>query len=32
MPFLKGEQKKSPRNEFLYWSDDGELLGVRVEN
>jgi arylsulfatase len=32
MPFLKGEQKKSPRNEFLYWSDDGELLAVRVEN
>ena len=32
MPFLKGDQKKSPRNEFLYWSDDGELLGVRVEN
>jgi arylsulfatase A-like enzyme len=32
IPFLKGDQKKSPRNEFLYWSDDGELLGVRVEN
>jgi arylsulfatase len=32
MPFLQGEQKKSPRNEFLYWSDDGELLAVRVEN
>ena len=32
MPFLKGDQKKSPRNEFLYWSDDGELLAVRVEN
>jgi arylsulfatase len=30
MPFLKGEQKESPREGFLYWSDDGELLAVRV--
>ncbi len=30
LPFLKGEQKKSPREGFLYWSDDGELLAIRV--
>jgi arylsulfatase len=32
LPFLKGESKKSPREGFLYWSDDGELLAMRVEN
>jgi len=30
LPFLKGEVEKSPREGFLYWSDDGELLAVRV--
>ena len=25
MPFFKGEAKESPRKEFLYWNDDGEL-------
>ncbi len=30
MPFFKGEVKASPRNEFLYWSDDGDLLALRV--
>jgi len=30
LPFLKGEQEKSPREGFLYWSDDGELLAIRV--
>jgi arylsulfatase len=30
MPFLKGEVKESPRKEFLYWSDDGDLLAIRV--
>jgi arylsulfatase len=32
MPFFKGEVKESPRKEFLYWSDDGDLLAVRVQN
>ena len=32
LPFLKGEQKKSPREGFLYWSDDGDLLAIRVQN
>ncbi len=30
MPFFKGEVKESPRKEFLYWSDDGDLFAVRV--
>jgi arylsulfatase A-like enzyme len=30
MPFLRGDQKASPRDGFLYWSDDGELLALRV--
>ena len=32
LPFLKGEVKESPRRGFLYWSDDGELLALRVDN
>ena len=32
MPFLKGEQKASPRDGFLYWSDDGELLAARTRD
>lgn len=31
LPFLKGEVKESPRKEFLYWSDDGDLMAVRYE-
>jgi arylsulfatase len=30
LPFFKGEVDKSPREGFLYWSDDGELLAIRV--
>lgn len=30
LPFLKGDEKQSPREGFLYWSDDGDLLAVRV--
>jgi arylsulfatase len=30
LPFLKGEQKTPPREEFLYWSDDGDLMALRV--
>ena len=32
MPFLKGEAKESPRNEFLYWSDDGDLMAIRYRD
>jgi arylsulfatase len=30
IPFFTGELKESPRKEFLYWSDDGELMAIRV--
>ncbi|MBX9827414.1 MAG: arylsulfatase [Xanthobacteraceae bacterium] len=30
LPFLKGDVKESPRREFLYWSDDGDLMALRV--
>lgn len=30
MPFFKGEVQESPRKEFLYWSDDGDLFAIRV--
>jgi len=29
MPFLKGDVKQSPRKEFIYWSDDGDLMAIR---
>jgi len=32
LPFLKGEVKENPRKGFLYWSDDGDLMALRVEN
>jgi arylsulfatase len=31
-PYLKGDAKESPRKEFLYWSDDGDLMALRYEN
>ena len=32
IPFFKGEAKESPRKEFLYWSDDGDLFAIRYQN
>jgi arylsulfatase A-like enzyme len=32
IPFFRGEVKESPRKEFLYWSDDGDLFALRVQN
>lgn len=32
LPFLKGEEKKAPREFFPYWSDDGDLLAIRVRH
>jgi arylsulfatase len=32
VPFLKGEVAKSPREGFIYWGDDGELLAIRAGN
>lgn len=31
LPFLKGDADNSPRDEFLYWSDDGDLLALRFD-
>ena len=30
LPFLSGKEKESPRKGFLYWSDDGDLMALRV--
>jgi len=32
IPFMKGEVKENPRKGFLYWSDDGDLMAIRVGN
>src|SRR6201990_3757856 len=32
LPYLTGEAKKSPRNFFMYFSDDGDVLGIRFDN
>ena len=32
LPKWKGETDESPRKEFLYWNDDGKLVGMRYEN
>src|SRR5580658_6734623 len=31
LPFLKGDDKESPRKDFFYWSDDGDLMGLRYQ-
>ncbi len=31
VPFFKGDVKESPRKEFLYWSDDGDLMAIRYD-
>jgi arylsulfatase len=30
VPYMKGEIKENPRKGFLYWSDDGDLMALRV--
>jgi arylsulfatase len=32
VPYLKGEVEKSPRVEFFYFSDDGDLMALRYDN
>jgi len=32
LPFLKGDEKESPRHEFIYWTDDGSVAAVRYNN
>jgi arylsulfatase len=32
LPFLTGKEAKSPRKEFFYFSDDGDLVALRYDN
>jgi len=32
LPYLTGQQKESPRSFFFYFSDDGDVLGIRYDN
>jgi arylsulfatase len=32
LPLFKGEVKENPRKAFLYWSDDGDLMALRMGN
>jgi arylsulfatase len=31
LPYLSGSEKEAPRREFFYFTDDGELAGLRYE-
>jgi arylsulfatase A-like enzyme len=31
LPFFKSEVKESPRKDFFYWSDDGDLMAMRYQ-
>jgi len=32
IPFFKGDMKESPRKEFVYWNDDGQLVAIRYND
>ncbi|MFT4518040.1 MAG: arylsulfatase A-like enzyme [Halioglobus sp.] len=32
LPFFKGEVEKSPRHDFLYWTDDGDIAALRYND
>jgi arylsulfatase len=32
LPYLIGQEPKSPRKGFIYFSDDGDLVGLRFDN
>jgi len=32
LPYLTGQVEESPRPGFIYWSDDGDLTGLRYDN
>jgi arylsulfatase len=32
LPYLTGKEPHSPRKEFFYFSDDGDLVGLRYDN
>jgi arylsulfatase A-like enzyme len=32
LPFFKGDEKESPRHEFIYWTDGGNVAALRYNN
>jgi arylsulfatase len=32
LPYLTGEEERSPRQGFIYFSDDGDLVALRFDN
>lgn len=32
MPYLSGKEERSPRSDFLYWTDDGDIAALRYNN
>lgn len=32
LPFLKGDQEAGPREDFFYWTDDGDIAAIRHNN
>ena len=32
LPYLPGKEKKSPRQGFIYFDDDGNLVAMRFDN
>jgi len=32
LPYLTGQEEKGPRKEFFYFSDEGDLMGLRYNN
>ena len=32
LPYLTGQEKKGPRKEFFYFSDDGDMMALRYNN
>jgi arylsulfatase len=32
LPYLTGEEQESPRKLFIYFSDDGDVIGLRFDN
>jgi arylsulfatase A-like enzyme len=32
LPYFKGEAKESPRHEFIYWTDGGNVAALRYDN
>jgi len=32
LPYLSGKSEKSPREDFIYWTDDGDIAALRYNN